>query len=54
MFRPIKNKIICEKVIEQIKEMLSDRSLKKGQKLSSERQMVENLQISRASVRETI
>lgn len=54
MFRPIKNKTISEKVIEQIKEMLSNESLKKGEKLPSERQMAENLQISRTSVREAI
>lgn len=54
MFTPIKNKTTSEKVIEQIKEMISNGSLKKGEKLISERQMAESLQISRTSVREAI
>ena len=54
MFTPIKNTTVSEKVIEQIKEMLSKGTLNKGDKLPSERQMAERLQVSRTSVREAL
>lgn len=54
MFSPIKNTTISQKVIEQIKNMLYEDKLKKGDKLPSERQMAESLQVSRTSVREAL
>ncbi|MCR2043566.1 FadR/GntR family transcriptional regulator [Anaerosalibacter massiliensis] len=54
MFTPIKHTTVSEKVIEQIKEMVSKGDLKKGDKLPSERKMAENLQVSRTSVREAL
>jgi len=54
MFSPIKNTSISQKVIEQIKNMLYEDKLKKGDKLPSERQMAESLEISRSSVREAL
>ena len=54
MFKPIKNTSISKKVIEQIKGMLYEGTLKKGDKLPSERQMAEGLAISRSSVREAL
>ncbi len=54
MFTPIKNSTISQKVIEQIKYMLYEDKLKKGDKLPSERQMAESLEISRSSVREAL
>lgn len=54
MFTPIKNTTISQKVIEQIKYMLYEDQLKKGDKLPSERQMAESLEISRSSVREAL
>lgn len=54
MFKPIKNTTISKKVIEQIKDMLYEGTLNKGDKLPSERQMAEGLEISRSSVREAL
>lgn len=54
MFTPIKNTTISEKVIEQIKTMLYEDKLGKGDRLPSERKMAESLEISRSSVREAL
>ncbi|ARC84294.1 bacterial regulatory s, gntR family protein [Clostridium argentinense CDC 2741] len=54
MFSPIKNTRVYEKVIEQIKEMIVKGTFKKGDKLPSEREMAESLQISRTSIREAL
>ena len=52
--KPIKEKKIYEEIIEQIKQLMADGNLKPGDKLLSERELAENLQVSRASVREAI
>ena len=54
MFSPIKNTKVYEQVIEQIKQMIADGSLKKGDKLPTERDLVERLQVSRTSIREAL
>jgi GntR family transcriptional repressor for pyruvate dehydrogenase complex len=54
MFSPIKNTKVYEQVIEQIKNMIIDGTLKKGDKLPSERDLVEHLQVSRTSIREAL
>ena len=54
MFISVKNKKVYEEVIEQIKDMIYNGILKKGDKLPSERDMVEELQVSRTSVREAL
>ncbi len=54
MFSPIKNKKVYEHVIEQIQEMIMDGKLKKGDKLPSERELAELLNVSRTSIREAI
>lgn len=54
MFSPIKNTKVYEQVIDQIKEMINEGTLKKGDKLPSERDLVEQLQISRTSIREAL
>ncbi|MBU5256923.1 FadR/GntR family transcriptional regulator [Tissierella praeacuta] len=54
MFTPIKNTTVSEKVVEQIKDMLSKGNLNKGDRLPSERQMAETLEVSRSSVREAL
>lgn len=54
MFSPIKNTKVYEQVIEQIKNMIIDGTLKKGDKLPSERELVEHLQVSRTSIREAL
>lgn len=54
MFSPVKNKKVYEEVVEQIKDMIYKGVLKRGDKLPSERELVEKLQVSRTSVREAI
>lgn len=54
MFTPIKNTKVYEQVMEQIKDMILNGTLKKGDKLPSERDLAEQLGISRASLREAI
>lgn len=54
MFKPIKNKKVYEFVIEQIQEMLLDGRLKKGDRLPSERELTEQLSVSRTSIREAM
>lgn len=54
MFKPIKNKKVYQQVIEQIQYMILKGELKKGDKLPSERTLVEQLKVSRASIREAL
>jgi len=54
MFSPIKNTKVYEQVIDQIKDMIDKGTLKKGDKLPSERDLVEQLAVSRASIREAL
>ena len=54
MFSPIKNTKVYEQVIDQIKDMIDKGTLKKGDKLPSERNLVEQLKVSRASIREAL
>jgi GntR family transcriptional repressor for pyruvate dehydrogenase complex len=54
MFSPIKNTKVYEQVIIQIKDMIDKGTLKKGDKLPSERSLVEQLMVSRASIREAL
>jgi GntR family transcriptional repressor for pyruvate dehydrogenase complex len=54
MFNPIKNTKVYEQVIDQIKDMIKDGTMKKGDQLPSERALVEQLQVSRASIREAL
>ncbi len=54
MFSPIKNRKVYEQVMDQIKEMIDKGTLNKGDKLPSERDLVEQLQVSRASIREAL
>jgi GntR family transcriptional repressor for pyruvate dehydrogenase complex len=52
MFKPIKHKRVYEEILEQIKQMVTEGSLKPGDRLTSERELAEQLQVSRASIRE--
>ena len=54
MFSPIKNTKVYEQVIDQIKDMIAEGTLKKGDRLPSERSLVEQLAVSRASIREAL
>ena len=51
-FKPIKNIKVYEQVIEQIKEMIYQGELKRGDKLPSERELRAQFNVSRASIRE--
>jgi len=52
MFRPVKTKKVYEEIIDQIKNLIVDGKLQPGDKLLSERELSEKLNVSRASVRE--
>jgi GntR family transcriptional repressor for pyruvate dehydrogenase complex len=54
MFTPIKSTRVYEQVVVQIKRMIIDGTLKKGDKLPAERDLAEELQVSRTSVREAL
>ncbi|HBC96528.1 MAG TPA: FadR family transcriptional regulator [Clostridium sp.] len=54
MFTPIKNTKVYEQVIEQIENMIIDGTLKKGDRLPSERELVGHLKVSRTSIREAL
>lgn len=53
-FKPIKTRKIYVEIIDQIKAFITSGNLKPGDKLSSERELAEQLQVSRASVREAL
>jgi len=52
MFKPIQNKRIYQQIVEQIRGLIADGTLNPGDKLMSERAMAEELNVSRASIRE--
>lgn len=52
MFRPVKTKKVYEEIVEQVKKLIVDGKLQPGDKLLSERELSEKLNVSRASVRE--
>jgi len=53
-FKPIKTKKIYEEIVEQIRQLISEGELRPGDKLLSERELSDRLQVSRASVREAM
>jgi GntR family transcriptional repressor for pyruvate dehydrogenase complex len=53
-FTPIRTKRLYEEIVEQIKVLITDGRLKPGDKLLAERELAEQFQVSRASVREAI
>ncbi|HEX9010782.1 MAG TPA: FadR/GntR family transcriptional regulator [Holophagaceae bacterium] len=53
-FSPIKTKRLYEEIVEQIKRLLTEGTLKPGDRLLPERDMAEQFKVSRASVREAI
>jgi len=53
-FKPIRTKRLYEEIVEQIRELMTGGELKPGDKLLSERDLAERLQVSRPSVREAI
>lgn len=53
-FMPVRTKRAAETIIEQIKELILTGELQPGDRLLSERELAEKLQVSRASVREAL
>ncbi|MBM7855029.1 GntR family transcriptional repressor for pyruvate dehydrogenase complex [Desulfohalotomaculum tongense] len=51
-FKPIRTKKIYEEIVEQIKALIADGKLKPGDKLMSERELAEKMQVGRSAVRE--
>lgn len=54
MFQQVKTKKVYEEIVAQIKKLMVDGKLQPGDKLSSERDLAEQLGVSRASVREAL
>lgn len=54
MDMPVKSTKVYEEVVEHIKRMVENGELKSGDKLPTERAMAEELNVSRASIREAI
>lgn len=52
--RPVKTKRIYEEIVDQISDLMAEGNLRPGDKLPSERDLAERLQVSRASVRDAI
>lgn len=52
--KPIKTKKIYEQIVDQIGKLVAEGQLKPGDRLPSERELVERFQVSRASIREAI
>lgn len=53
-FKPIKTKKNYEEIVEQIKLLISEGDLKPGDKLLSEKELADQLKVSRTSVREAL
>lgn len=52
VFKPIRTKKIYEEIVEQIKALIADGTLKPGDRLMSERELAERMQVGRSAVRE--
>jgi len=52
--KPVKTRRIYEEIVEQIRLLVSEGHVKAGDRLPSERDLAERLQVSRASVREAL
>ena len=54
IIKPIKTRKIYEQIVDQIGQLVAEGHLKPGDRLPSERELVERFQVSRASIREAI
>lgn len=52
VFKPIRTKKIYQEIIDQIKEMINQGTLRPGDRLMSERELAEQFQVGRSAVRE--
>ena len=54
MLNPVKNIKVYEVIMEEIKDIVKKGELKSGEKLPSERELADKLEVSRTSVREAL
>lgn len=54
IIKPIKTQKIYEQIVDQIAQLVAEGQLKPGDRLPSERELVERFKVSRASIREAI
>ncbi len=54
MLQPVQRRTVAEEIIEQIKGLVMNGTLKPGDRLPAERELAEQLSVSRASVREAV
>ncbi|MCO1599960.1 FadR/GntR family transcriptional regulator [Desulfosporosinus nitroreducens] len=54
ILKPIRTRKIYEQIVDQIGQLVAQGQLKPGDRLPSERELVERFQVSRASIREAI
>lgn len=54
LLKPIRTRKIYEQIVDQIGQLVAQGQLKPGDRLPSERELVERFQVSRASIREAI
>ncbi|KGK85444.1 GntR family transcriptional regulator [Desulfosporosinus sp. HMP52] len=54
ILKPIRTRKIYEQIVDQIGQLIAEGQLKPGDRLPSERELVERFQVSRASIREAI
>lgn len=54
IIKPIRTQKIYEQIVDQIGQLVAEGHLKPGDRLPSERELVERFQVSRASIREAI
>ena len=54
MLNPVKNTKVYEVIMEEIKDIVKKGELKSGEKLPSERELADKLEVSRTSVREAL
>src|SRR3972149_1077959 len=54
MFNSVKSNKISEHIIEQVRKAILDGRLKPGDKLPSERELIENFKVSKVTLREAL
>ncbi len=52
--KPVKTKKIYEEIVDQIRQLLIEGHIKPGDKLPSERELIESFKVSRSSIREAL
>jgi len=52
VFKPVKTRKVYEEIVQQVKDLIANGTLRPGDRLISERELADKLRVSRASVRE--